>query len=50
MIDPSKADTLLKQYKAIIFPEDRFDDIRYQKKAQDMFEKMRKINMTGFVV
>ena len=43
-MDPSKADQLLKQYRGILFPEEKYDDLKYMKKAQDMFKKLRTIN------
>lgn len=48
--DPAKAGDLVRQYRGYIFPEDRFDDLKYYKAAAKMFDKMRKINMTARVV
>lgn len=45
LADPEKAGDLMKQYRFMIFPEDRFDDVKYHKKAADMFEKMRLVDM-----
>ena len=43
--DPKKAGELLKQFKHSIFPEDRFDDLKYHRMASKMFERMRNVNM-----
>jgi hypothetical protein len=40
-VDPSKADKLLKQYQGVLFPEERWDDLKYMKRAQKLFEKLR---------
>jgi len=50
VVDPEKAGSLLKQYRSVIFPEDRYDDVRYYRQAERIFENMKKIEMTGFVV
>jgi hypothetical protein len=41
VVDPSKADKLLKQYRGVLFPEERWDDLKYMKRAQKLFEKLR---------
>jgi len=44
VVDPEQASKLLKSYRSLIFPEHKFDDLRYLKKAKDMFDKMRGMN------
>jgi hypothetical protein len=46
VVDPSKADTLLRQYRGILYPEDRWDDLKYMKKAQDIFTKLRHVRLS----
>jgi hypothetical protein len=41
VVDPSKANELIKQYKSLLFPEMRYDDLKYLKKSKDMFAKLR---------
>ena len=48
--DPSKAGELMKKYRFIIFPEDKFDDISYHKKAEAMFEKFKATHLMGKIV
>jgi len=45
LADPEKAGDLIKQYKFSIFPEDKYDDVRYHKKAAEYFERMRNTNL-----
>jgi len=48
--DPTKAGELLKHYRSTVFPEDKFDDLKYYKMAKKTFEKMRSIDITAFPV
>lgn len=41
VVDPKQADKLLRQYRGVAFPEERYDDIKYIKKAQELFENLR---------
>lgn len=41
--DPENVNKLLKQYRGLIFPENKYDDLNYIKKAKSMFEKMRDV-------
>jgi len=41
VVAPEKADKAVKQLKACFFPESKWDDILYLKKAKEMFEKIR---------
>ena len=47
VVSPEKADSVVRQLRGLIFPEDRYDSLRYVKKAKDMFERMRKYNFTA---
>ena len=49
LADPEKAGDLVKQYKFAIFPEDRYDDVKYHKKAAAIFKKMREIDLRAYV-
>jgi hypothetical protein len=43
VVDPSKADKLLRQYRGIIFPEERYDDLKFMKKSMNIFKKLRNV-------
>jgi hypothetical protein len=43
VVDPTKADKLLRQYRGVLFPEERWDDLKYMKKAQNAFKKLRNL-------
>jgi len=45
LADPEKAGDLMKQYRFMVFPEDKFDDVKYYKKAEKIFNKMRSFDM-----
>ena len=47
IVDPKKADQLLKQYRASLFPEERWSDLRLMKKNQGIFKKLKKRNHEG---
>lgn len=38
---PENRDKLYRQYKGILFPEDRYDDLAHMKKMQGMMKKLR---------
>ena len=44
--DPAKASQLLRSYRVLLFPEDKYDDIKYIQKARRMFEKLGKMEIT----
>lgn len=46
VVNPEKVQDLVRQYKGAIYPEHRFDDLLYVKKAKEQFERLSKINMT----
>lgn len=48
--DPEKAGDLCKKYRFAVFPEDKFDDLKYQKKAAAIFEKYHKVEMTAHIM
>ncbi|HUU41130.1 MAG TPA: hypothetical protein VMW42_09325 [Desulfatiglandales bacterium] len=39
----------MKNYRRSVFPEDRFDDLKYYKQAKSVFEKMRGMTLKAFV-
>lgn len=43
--DPEKAGNLIKKFQALVYPEDRFNDLKYMRKAQDYFKKMRDVDL-----
>jgi hypothetical protein len=45
VVDPSGAEKAVKDYRALLFPEEGMDDAVYAKKAQEMLEKLRKSNI-----
>ena len=45
VVDPEQAQKLLKSYRSLIFPEYKYDDLRYVKKAKEIFRKMRNVNL-----
>jgi len=49
VVDPMKAGELMKNYRRSVFPEDRFDDLKYYKQAKSVFEKMRGMTLKAFV-
>jgi hypothetical protein len=40
----------MKNYRRSVFPEDRFDDLKYYKTAQKIFKKMKDVSVKAFVV
>ena len=48
--DPEKAGELLKKYRGVIFPEHKYDDMKYYKRASNYFEKMRDVDLTASIV
>jgi hypothetical protein len=44
VVDPKKAQDLVKQLRYSLFPEEKFDDIIYIKKAKGMFDKLRSVD------
>ncbi len=46
VVDPKNASEAVKKFRAILFPEEAYDDIQYLKKAQDYFKKMRGVDMS----
>lgn len=45
VVDPKAADKAVKQLRSIMFPEEKYDELSYIKKAQEVFEKLRKVNL-----
>lgn len=45
VVGPDKFNEAFRNYRGLIFPEERYDQIAYIKKARRMFEKLRDINL-----
>lgn len=45
VIDPKSASKAVNQLRSMMFPEEKYDELSYMKKAQEMFEKLRKVNL-----
>ena len=45
VVSPDNSGRIIKALRENIFPEERFSDIMYMKKAKDTFEKLRGINL-----
>ena len=45
VVSPEKASDVIRQFRALVFPEDRYDALRYTQKAKEFFEKVRGINL-----
>ena len=41
VVAPDKTSQLFKQYKGILFPEEKYDELAYIKKAKKFFERVR---------
>jgi hypothetical protein len=46
-VGPEQANDMLKKFRGTLFPEEAFDDVKYLKKAKDMFEKLRNIDLSA---
>lgn len=47
--DPTKVGDLFKKFRGALFPEHRFDDIRYIEKGRRIFEEMQKLDLKIYV-
>ena len=45
VVSPEKANDIARQLRSLVYPEDRYDALRYVNKAKAMFEKMRNIDI-----
>ena len=45
VVAPDKFNQLFKSYRGLIFPEEKYDDLAYIKRARAVFEKMRNIDL-----
>lgn len=45
VVSPEKADSLLKEFKKLLYPETKYTDLLYLKSARKMFEKIREVPM-----
>jgi len=48
-VSPDQANDMLKKFRGAIFPEEEFDDIKYMKKAKEIFEKLRGVDLSATV-
>jgi GTP1/Obg family GTP-binding protein len=44
VVDPEKANSLVRQYRGIIFPEEKYNDLEYVNKAREMFKKLQNVH------
>jgi len=45
-VDPKQTNELLKDYRGVIFPEEKFDDISYLKKVKGILKNLGNVEMT----
>ena len=45
MVDPKSLDKAIRQFRGLLFPEEEYDELKYLKKAQETFERLRKLDM-----
>jgi len=45
VVDPKSLDRAVKQFRGLLFPEEGYDELKYLKKAQETFERLRKLDM-----
>lgn len=45
MVGPDQKQKLAGALRSILFPEEKYDDFEYVKKAKAIFEKMRNVNL-----
>lgn len=46
-VNPDKVSQLFRQYKGILFPEDKYDDLEYIRKARRIFDKLKNVVLTA---
>ena len=44
VVGPENFDRLFRQYKGLIFPEEKYDEIKYIQKARRIFEKLKNVD------
>lgn len=44
VVSPEKTSDLYNKYTGIIYPELKYDELKYVKKARDIFDKVRDVN------
>lgn len=45
VVDPKSLDKAVRQFRGLLFPEEGYDELKYLKKAQDMFKRLRELDM-----
>lgn len=48
--DPEKAGSLAKKYQAMVYPEFKYDDLKYMRDAQKYFKKLRILNLKAKII
>ena len=43
VVDPKKIDRLVRNYHGVVYPEHKYDEFAYMKRAKTMFDKLRKM-------
>ena len=46
VVGPEKFDEAFKTYKGLLFPEEKYDQIAYIRKARNMFDRLRDLDLT----
>ena len=49
VVDPKNLDKAGKQFRGLLFPEEGYDDIKYLKKAKEVFDKVKNMNLRGYL-
>jgi len=44
-VDPKHLDKAAKQLRSLMFPEEKYDEFEYIKKAKEIFDKFKGINL-----
>jgi len=45
VVDPKHLDKAAKQLRSLMFPEEKYDEFEYIKKAKEIFDKFKHINL-----
>jgi len=49
VVDPDNRDKVRQQFRGLLFPEEGYDDLKYLKKAKAVFEKLKNVNLRGYL-
>jgi len=50
VVAPDKVGEAVRKLRGLLFPEEGYDELAYVKKAQEMFEKLRKVDLSADTV